>query len=545
MSFGGRRPAWTFDVDPSTIPDADALGWRIFSTGEGFDDWDWAFALVVRCGGRCGRSCCRGRRGRGRTGERKLFQCSAVRSAQGGAVRARPRGRPQGAVESGRRAGREPRLSAHLRRRPARGCVAQGVRRKPQKPGSVRVRHASGLHQAAWPRAPGAWTALGPVTPERPGRGVAVLRPGHADRARPRRSPGRVTAIAIDPAAQASAPAGALPAVGRRRGRRHLAHERRARRQPQLDRAAGRPADERVRLADLRSRRRPATRSTRAPASPTAPATPRPGSACSSRPTAARLVAGSRQRGRGDQPLDRRDRRRPDRPGHDLHRHGARAPRLLVGQRRPAHAAGRADAGRLPSTDGGAHFTLEADLADKTPADPTPPAPTGVDFFPGGISKLELDPNDPTTLYAAVFGYGLWRSTDGGGDLGAGLPHDEPERLRSDGSSATRPATRRVRLRQPRRDGKTRIYARRLRPTTSRRSPQVWRTDDAAAIAGDRDRRPTANAGWTELSSSTNGRPASGVQLLPERPVQLRQLRPARPSPARARHATVCGSAAR
>ncbi len=41
--------------------------------------------------------------------------------------------------------------------------------------------------------------------------------------------------------------------------------------------------------------------------------------------------------------------------------------------------------------------------------------------------------------------------------------------------------------------------------------PQAWRNDD---VAGDHGHRRTAthdNAGWTELSSATNGRPGFGV----------------------------------
>ncbi len=67
------------------------------------------------------------------------------------------------------------------------------------------------------------------------------------------------------------------------------------------------------------------------------------------------------------------------------------------------------------STDGGQTFALEQDLAGKALPDPTPPR-SGFDFFQGGISKLIIDPNDPDQLYAAVFGYGIWRADQSAGD---------------------------------------------------------------------------------------------------------------------------------
>ena len=180
-----------------------------FSTGEGFDDSDWAFALVVRRGGCCRRSCCRGRRGRGRTGERKLFRV-AVRSAQGSGVRGQgPRGTTEGAVEPSDRAGRKPRLSARLCRRPARVKSHDAFERKPQQAGAAPRSRTDAAFAAALAASPGAWSALGPVTRERLRRGFAVLRPGHAEGPTTQES-GRVTALAIDPnCAKASAPAGA------------------------------------------------------------------------------------------------------------------------------------------------------------------------------------------------------------------------------------------------------------------------------------------------------------------------------------------------
>ena len=92
--------------------------------------------------------------------------------------------------------------------------------------------------------------------------------------------------------------------------------------------------------------------------------------------------------------------------GTALARHGSSS---VNGGRRTPPGAPRL--GVYRSTDGGATFDLMEDLSDKTPQNPTDPgAGTGTDWFQGGIQRLELDPNDPDSLYAAVLGYGVWRS---------------------------------------------------------------------------------------------------------------------------------------
>jgi hypothetical protein len=94
--------------------------------------------------------------------------------------------------------------------------------------------------------------------------------------------------------------------------------------------------------------------------------------------------------------------------GTALARHGSSS--VNGGRRTPPNAP---TLGIYRSTDGGTTFQLEQDLSDKTLPDPTPPD-TGLDFFAGGISKLLFDPNDPNELYAAVFGYGIWRADQSG-----------------------------------------------------------------------------------------------------------------------------------
>jgi hypothetical protein len=64
--------------------------------------------------------------------------------------------------------------------------------------------------------------------------------------------------------------------------------------------------------------------------------------------------------------------------------------------------------GLYETTDGGAGFTL----AFSKPAHPATPD-SGNDFFTGGVNRVMLDPNDSTVVYAAVFGYGIWRRDAG------------------------------------------------------------------------------------------------------------------------------------
>ena len=94
--------------------------------------------------------------------------------------------------------------------------------------------------------------------------------------------------------------------------------------------------------------------------------------------------------------------------GTDVARHGSSS--VNGGRFTPPDAPAL---GVYKSTDGGAHFTLLSNLSNQTPPNPSPPD-SGADWFQGGVNKLEFDPTNHNDLYAAVFGYGLWRSTDGG-----------------------------------------------------------------------------------------------------------------------------------
>jgi hypothetical protein len=175
--------------------------------------------------------------------------------------------------------------------------------------------------------------------------------------------------------------------------------------------------------------------------------------------------------------------------GTDVARHGSSS--VNGGRRTPPNAPAL---GVYKSTDGGASFTHATQLAAKTPPNPANPgAGTGVDWFQGGITKLQLDPNNSSSVYAAVFGYGLWRSNDGGTTWAQVFQTMNPvdtfgDRVEFDAVVVG--------------GGKTRIY---LGDSSDDLGvSRVWRTDDAAAIAGDPGGAYT-NTGWTELSSSSNG----------------------------------------
>jgi len=182
---------------------------------------------------------------------------------------------------------------------------------------------------------------------------------------------------------------------------------------------------------------------------------------------------------------------RPGRPGTiiigtALARHGMSS--AWGGRRTPPNAPAL---GVYVSTDGGASFAISTDLQGKTPPNPTPPS-TGTDWFQGGITKLQFDPNASNTLYAGIFGYGAWRSTDGGVTWRQIFQTMNPADVTGD---RTEPEAVNV-------GGKTRIYLGDASDDLG--VARVWRTDDAALIAGS----ATAgynNSGWTELSNSQNG----------------------------------------
>jgi hypothetical protein len=156
--------------------------------------------------------------------------------------------------------------------------------------------------------------------------------------------------------------------------------------------------------------------------------------------------------------------------------------------------------GVYKSTDGGATFSILQDLKEETPQNPTDPAAgTGTDWFQGGIRQLRIDPNDANTVYAGIYGYGLWRSTDAGSTWSQ-IFHTMNQTDFSTGAGDT--FGDRTDLSVVKLGTKTRIYV--GDSSDDLGIARVWRTDDAAAIAGDPN-GDFDNAGWAELSNSTNG----------------------------------------
>ncbi len=172
--------------------------------------------------------------------------------------------------------------------------------------------------------------------------------------------------------------------------------------------------------------------------------------------------------------------------GTDVARHGSSS--ANGGRRTPPNAP---TLGLYETTDGGASF----DLIFSRPPNPSP-ASSGVDWFQGGVNKIELDPNDPTTVYAALFGYGVWRqspSLDVDSDFHQVFATHFPGDTFGDRTEFDL-----VDLG----GGDTRIY---LGDSSDDLAYSVlWRTDDANVEAGDLFTGGT-NGGWTLLSSPTNG----------------------------------------
>jgi hypothetical protein len=197
--------------------------------------------------------------------------------------------------------------------------------------------------------------------------------------------------------------------------------------------------------------------------------------------------------------------------GTDVARHGSSA--VNGGRFTPPGAPAL---GVYKSTDGGAHFTLLSNLSSQTPANPSPPQ-TGADWFQGGINKLEFDPTNHRDVYAAVFGYGLWRSTDGGSTWQQ-VFHTMNQNDFSDPSNPVGDSTGdRTEFDLVTTGGHTRAYvgdasddwATDNDPSTP--LPEAWRADgiDTAAASSLVDSAghdpQSLNPGWTMLSNPANG----------------------------------------
>jgi hypothetical protein len=183
--------------------------------------------------------------------------------------------------------------------------------------------------------------------------------------------------------------------------------------------------------------------------------------------------------------------------GVDLARHGSSS--VNGGRRTPPNAP---PLGLYKSTDGGTTFARLEDLSAKTPANPTDPAAgTGADWFQGGVNRVEIDPNDPTKIYAAVFGYGLWRS-DNSGATWSQIYHTFNQTNFDDEENPGDTTGDRTEFDLVDLGATTRAFL--GDGSDDLGESRAFRNDAAGAIVGS----PTGaydNAGWIELSSEDEG----------------------------------------
>ena len=200
-------------------------------------------------------------------------------------------------------------------------------------------------------------------------------------------------------------------------------------------------------------------------------------------------VAVSKDRGIGVVSID------PANPSHiligtDVARHGASA--TFGGRFTPPNAP---KVGLYESTNGGQSFSLTLSRATDSV---NPNSANGSDFFRGGVTDLEWDPNAAGVFYVSMTDYGLFKGSTATPGAFAQIYTGVPD-----------PAGLGIRYQTAVTDlgnGKTRIYlgvgsneVRTGSPARLTSASTLWRTDNAAATA--------SNADWTNLSSSTDGTP--------------------------------------
>jgi PKD domain len=141
--------------------------------------------------------------------------------------------------------------------------------------------------------------------------------------------------------------------------------------------------------------------------------------------------------------------------------------------------------GVYESTDGGATFTLRFSQPQ--------------DVAAGGVTDIELDPQTPSTVYASLLGYGVWRTT--GSDWAQVFVPQNPA------------GDDRVEIALTRRSARTRAYAMDGGSDNNTGAPtgDVFRVDNASVPAAALVGAGNDNAGWTQLSSPTDGDPGYAV----------------------------------
>jgi len=175
--------------------------------------------------------------------------------------------------------------------------------------------------------------------------------------------------------------------------------------------------------------------------------------------------------------------------GTDVARHGLSA--VAGGRFTPP---GAPSLGVYESSDGG---TTWVHALNPQPQDVVVPGTAnGADFFRGGVPVLAFDPTDPTTVYAATFGFGVWRRAPNleSGDASF-MQILTPSNLSDSTGERNSLAVA----------SHTRVYV----GQGGDKAAHLWRTDSAdqpaATLTG-----TTGRAGWQDLSSSTKGTPGYG-----------------------------------
>ncbi len=192
--------------------------------------------------------------------------------------------------------------------------------------------------------------------------------------------------------------------------------------------------------------------------------------------------------------------------GTALARHGMSA--VWGGRRTPPDAPAL---GVYRSTDGGQTFELEQDLANKALPSPTNPR-SGSDYFQGGITKLLVDPNDPSQLYAGVFGYGIWRANQSAASpTWTQVFHTMNQNDFSGGQFVGDYTGDKTDFDLVDLGAKTRMYVGdasddwAIDGDDSTPLPRAWRNDDAAAIVGDPNGKLPANDPMGDTFNENNG----------------------------------------
>jgi hypothetical protein len=160
---------------------------------------------------------------------------------------------------------------------------------------------------------------------------------------------------------------------------------------------------------------------------------------------------------------------------------------------------GAPDLGVYVSHDGGENFSLAFSLSpDITP---------GVEED-GGVTNIQLDPQDPTKVYAALLDGGVWRTAaadESGADAGDWKQVFAPTGAFFD----------RTEMALTVKAGKTRIYAADGGfDQDFNATGELFRVDDADVPAATLLGPSSDDAGWTKLSSSVNGTPGFAAYQL-------------------------------